>query len=150
MRARREIGEATLRLFQGDREIGYIRGRTVGFFGFVNADEAGYAGWVAHVALATRRGPERPWQPGLMAEHLIVREGERQHVVARAGILATLRPPASDPSGEQDWGVELALWPEEEAEVIAVARARTMWTGLLGSGAVGRMRQFGAAAPLPV
>lgn len=149
MRARREIGETAFRLFQGQREIGFIRGETVGFVGLMNADDAAFAGRVAHRTLASRRDPTRPWMPILAADPFLVAEGDRQHLADPSGILATLRPPASGPPGNEDWGVELELLPEEQPDVIAVARARAMWTALLGSGVAGRMRQFipGAEAP---
>ena len=148
MKARREIGGTAFRLFLGEREIGFIRGGTVGFVGFMSADDAAFAGKVAHRTLASRRDPTRPWMP-ILPDHFLVIEGDRQHVVAPSGILATLRPPASDFPGDEDWGVEFELLPEERPDVIAVARARAMWTALLGSGAAGRMRQFipGAGAP---
>ena len=142
MRARREIGEAAFRLFQGSREIGFIRGDRVGFVGFMDADEAVYAGRMAHQALVHRRDPGRPWM-GLPADHFLVTEGDEQHVAGPSGILATLRPPASGLPEEVGWGVDLELLREEQADVIAVSRARTVWTALLESGAAGRMRQFG-------
>jgi hypothetical protein len=150
MKARREIGETAFRLFQGKREIGFIRDRTVGFVGFVNAEEAAYAGLVAHQALVNWRDPKRTWMPILLADHFLITEGDRQHVADLSGILATLRPPTSGFPEDEDWGVELELLPEEQPDVFALARARVMWTALLGSGVAGRMRQFGAAAPLPV
>lgn len=149
MKARREIGGTGFRLFEGEREVGFIRGGTVGFVGFVNADEAAFAGRVAHLALASRRGTERPWTPSLPADHFLVTERHRQHVVAPSGILATLRPPALGSPGEEDWGVELQLLPHEQYDILAIARARAMWTGLLGIGVAGRMRQFSETAPLP-
>jgi hypothetical protein len=150
MRARREIGETAFRLFQGGREIGFIRGGTVGFVGFMDADHAAYAGREAHQALLHRRDPARPWMPGRPATHFIVTEGGRQHVADPSGILATLRPPASGLVEEGVWGVDLELLPEEQADVIAVGRARSMWTALLASGAAGRMRQFREGARRPV
>ena len=142
MRARREIGEAAFRLFQGSQEIGFIRGGRVGFAGFMDADEAVYAGRMAHQALVHRRDPGRPWMPGLRADHFLLTEGDEQHVAGPSGILATLRPPASGLPEEVGWGVDLELLHEEQADVIAVSRARTVWTALLESGAAGRMRQF--------
>ena len=150
MRARREIGETAFRLFQGGREIGFIRGGTVGFVGFMDADQAVYAGRMAHQALVHRRDPARPWMPGLPADHFLVTEDGEQHVADPAGIFATLRPPASGLPEEGGWGVDLELLREEQADVIALSRARTMWTALLESGAAGRMRQFREGAWRPV
>ena len=148
MKARREVDGSGFRLFEGEREIGYIRGKVVGFVGFVSADEAALAGRVAHMALANRRGTERPWSPSLPADHLLVTEGGSRHVVAPSGILATLRPPAAGSPGGEGWGVELELLPRERYDIFALARARAMWAGILGIGVAGRMRQFSEAAPL--
>lgn len=148
MKARRESGETGFRLFEGEREIGFIRDGRVGFTGFVSAADAAYAGRVAHLALAIRRGTETPWTPSLPADHVLVMEGGREHVVARSGILATLLPPVAGLAGVEDWGVELQLLPQEQYDILAIARARAMWTGMLGSGVAGRMRQFNEAAPM--
>lgn len=141
MKARRDIGGMAFRLFQGRREIGFIRDGTVGFVGFRSADEAAFAGKVAYRALASRRDPKRPWPP-ILPDHVLVPEGDRQYLVVPSGRLATLRPPPSGFPGGEGWGVELELLAEERPDVFAVARARVMWTALLGSGAAGRMRQF--------
>src|SRR5688572_28843523 len=94
MKARREIGGTAYRLFEGDREIGFIRGGTVGFTGFVNAEEAALAGRVAHLALVARRNKQRPWTPSLPPDHRILTDQDgRRLVVAPEGILATLTPP---------------------------------------------------------
>ena len=149
MKAQREIGGTSYRLFEGNREIGFIRGGTVGFTGFVNAEEAALAGRVAHLALAARRNKPRPWTPSLPPDHRIVTDqGGHQLVVAPEGILATLTPP---PAGKQDggWSVQLELLPGERFEVLTIARARAMWTSLLGFGIAGRMRQFSEMSPVP-
>lgn len=141
MKARREIGGMAFRLFQGKREIGFIRDGTVGFVGFRSADDAAFAGKVAHRTLASRRDPKWPWLP-IRPDHVLVPEDDRQYLVVPSGILATLRPPPSGFPGGEGWGVEFELLPEERPDVFAIARARAMWTALLGSGAAGRMRQF--------
>src|SRR5688500_20363422 len=102
MKARREIGGTAYRLFEGDREIGFIRGGTVGFTGFVNTEEAALAGRVAHLALVARRNKQRPWTPSLPPDHRILTEqGGRRLVVGPEGILATLTPPSA---AEQEAG----------------------------------------------
>lgn len=149
MKARREIGGTAYRLFEGNREIGFIRGGTVGFTGFGNAEEAALAGRVAHLALVARRNKQRPWTPSLPPDHRILTDLDgRRLVVAPEGILATLTPP---PPGQQDggWSVELELIPSERFEVLTIARARAMWTSLLGFGIAGRMQQFTDGSPVP-
>lgn len=142
MKARREAEGTGHRLFHNDREIGFIRGETVGFTGFVNADDAALAGRVAHLALVRHREKQRAWGPTLPADHLILGHGARLHVVAASGILATLRPPSPLASGNEDWGVELELTPDERFDILAIARAREMWTAMLEIGVSARMRQF--------
>lgn len=150
MKARREIGGTAYRLFEGNREIGFIRGGTVGFIGFVNAEEAALAGRVAHLALAARRNKRRPWTPSLPPDHRILTDQDgRRLVVAPEGILATLTPPPAGQQEEGGWGVELELIPSERFEVLTIARARAMWTSLLGFGVAGRMRQFTEMSPVP-
>jgi hypothetical protein len=149
MKARRDIGGTAYRLFEGNREIGFIRGGTVGFSGFVNAEEAALAGRVAHLALAARRSKRRPWTPSLPADHrILVDQDGRRLVVAPEGILAALTPP---PAGQPDegWSIDLELIPSERFEVLTIARARAMWTSLLGFGIAGRMRQFTEMSPVP-
>ena len=150
MKARREIGGTAYRLFEGDREIGFIRGGTVGFTGFVNAEEAALSGRVAHHALVARRNQQRPWTPSLPPDHRILLDQDgRRLVVAPEGILATLTPPAAGPQDEGGWSVELELNSSERFEVLTIARARAMWTSLLGFGVAGRMRQFSELSPVP-
>ena len=127
MKARRNIGESAYRLFEGDREIGFIRGGTVGFTGFVTAEEAALD---PEPAL----GSSHPHRPG----------GTR----GRGGPGGDSPPPP----GQQDeggWTVELELMPGERFEVLTIARARAMWTSLLGFGIAGRMRQFTEMSPVP-
>ena len=150
MKARREIVGTAYRLFEGNREIGFIRGGTVGFTGFVNAEEAALAGRVAHLALAARRTKRRPWTPSLPPDHRILSDQDgRRLVVAPEGILATLTPPPPEQQEEGGWSVELELIPSERFEVLTIARARAMWTSLLGFGIAGRMRQFTEMSPVP-
>jgi hypothetical protein len=59
------------------------------------------------------------------------------------GILATLLPPAPEDSEVRGWGFEIALLPEEQVEVFAIARARVMWRALRATGMDRRMQQFG-------
>lgn len=142
MKAQREVNGAGQRLFHNDREIGFIRDDTVGFVGFANEDEAALAGRVAHLALSRHREKQRAWVPSMRADHLIVRHGTRLCVVAAPSILAVLHPPSSLALGGDDWGVELELSPDERYDLLAISRARVMWTAMLESGVVGRMRQF--------
>ena len=141
MKARREVGGTGFQLFQGHREIGFVRHGTVGFVGFVSVDDAAFAAKVAHRALASRRDPTSAWMP-ILPDYSLAAAGDRQLIVDQSGILATLCPHPTDIPAGQDWAVEFKLLPEERPDVFAVARARVMWAALLERGSAGRMRQF--------
>ena len=65
-------------------------------------------------------------------------------MIARSGLIARLVPP--DPvTGEDAWGFETSLEPEESVGIFAMARARLMWSALRASGVTRRMSQFTAA-----
>lgn len=143
MRARRIAAGSEFRLLQDEQEIGYLDGIRVSFRGFVTRDDAALAASVAHQALTRRRG-ERRHSVDEPKDILVVDQGSTQAVIARAGILARLLPPAPEDSEVDGWGFETELLPEERFEVFAIARARVMWRALRGTGLDRRMHQFGA------
>ena len=143
MRARRIAAGSEFRLLQDEQEIGYVDGTRVSFRGFVTRDDAALAASVAHQALTRRRAEQRhPVQEP--KDILVVDQGSTQAVIARAGILARLLPPAPEDSEVGGWGFETELLPEERFEVFAIARARVIWRALRGTGLDRRMHQFGA------
>jgi hypothetical protein len=143
MRARRIAAGSGFRLLQDEQEIGYVDGTRVSFRGFATRDDAALAASVAHRALTRRRGEQRHsvHDP---KDILVVGQGSTQAVMARAGILARLLPPAPEDSEVGGWGFEIELLPEERVEVFAIARARVIWRALRGTGIDRRMHQFGA------
>jgi hypothetical protein len=144
MRARRiTAGPPEFRLLQDEQEIGYVDGGRVSFRGFTTRDDAALAASVAHQALTRRRG-EQPHSVDEPKDILVVYQGSTQAVIARAGILARLLPPAPEDSEVGGWGFEIELLPKERFEVFAIARARVMWRALRGTGIDRRMHQFGA------
>jgi hypothetical protein len=143
MRARGGTNKSEFRLFQDEQEIGYIDGTTVGFRGFATSAEAALAASAAHRGLARRRGEQTPSQDSLQ-DFLVVERGLTQHVIARAAVLATLRPPDPEGSPVAGWGFEIELLPEERLDIFATARARVMWRALRSTGIYRRMLQFGA------
>ena len=142
MRAQRIDAGSEFRLLQDEQEIGYVDGTRVSFRGFTTRDDAALAASVAHRALTRRRG-EQPHSVDEPKDTLVVDQGSTQAVIARAGILARLLPPAPEDSEVGSWGFEIELLPEERFEVFAIARARVIWRALRGTGIDRRMQQFG-------
>jgi hypothetical protein len=70
--------------------------------------------------------------------------GSSQAVIAPAGILATLLPPAAEGSEVGGWGFEIRLLPEEGVDVFAIGRARVMWHALRNTGVYRHMQKFHA------
>ena len=149
MRARRVGTTSEFRLFQNERPIGRVDGASVSFRGFETRDDAALAASAAHRALTKRRRkqPHRIDNPQGFA---ILDQDSTPAVVARAGVLATLLPPAAENSEDNGWGFEIQLLPEERFEVFALGRARVIWRELRGTGIYRRMRQFRPHAPLSV
>jgi hypothetical protein len=143
MRARRVATKSAFRLFQDDKEIGYVDGTRARFRGFASRDAAALAASLAHRALARRRG-ERPHSMDEPKDFLVVGQGSTQSVIARTAVLATLLPPTLEESESDGWGFEIELLPEERLEIFAVARARVIWRTLRSTGIYRRMWQFGA------
>ena len=143
MRARRIAAGSEFRLLQDEQEIGYVDGTRVSVRGFTTRDDAALAASVAHQALTRRRG-EQPHSVDEPKDILVVGQGSTQAVIARAGILARLLPPAPEASEVGGWGFEIELLPEERFEVFAIARARVIWRALRGTRIDRRMHQFGA------
>ncbi len=139
-----ESGEGSV-LYVGERRIGYLRGDVVGFIGFGTDDEAARAACIAYRALVRRRaGTAAASAP---EEYLFGHTEEGQFVIAQSGVLARLIPP-DVVTGEESWGFEIALRPDESIEIFAMARARLMWNALRSSGLGRRMAQFAGTARL--
>jgi len=146
MRARRVGTGPEFRLFQDDKMIGRVDGTTVSFLGFATRDDAALAASIAHLALTRRRG-KKPQSVTGPSDVLVMDHGSSQAVIAPAGVLATLLPPASEESDVGGWGFEIGLLPEEGIDVFATARARVMWRALRSTGVYRRMQQFRADYP---
>ena len=142
MRIRAGTASSGWRLFEDGKEVGYIRGSEVGFAGFTSQMDAAQAAYATHRALARRRA-KSSWTPGPPEEFLLGERGEAQYVIERSGLLARLYEPKLD-AGRADWGFEVTLRPEESLNVVAMSRARIMWSALRASGYAQRMRQFTA------
>ena len=149
MRARRVGMTSRFRLFQNERQIGTVDGTSVSFRGFETRDDAALAASAAHRALMRRR-KKQPHRIEAPDGFVVMDQGSTAAVVARAGVMATLLPPAPETPEIEGWGFEIQLLPEERFEVFAVARARVIWRALRGTGIYRRMRQFRPEAPLSV
>lgn len=147
MRARRLGTTSNFRLFQSERQIGTVDGTSAIFRGFETRDDAALAASAAHQAL-TKRRKKQPHRIPAPQGFVIMDQGSTPAVVAQAGVMATLLPPAPEHSEIEGWGFEIPLLPEERFEVFAVARARAIWRALRGTGIYRRMRQFRPEAPL--
>lgn len=132
------------RIFDDDREIGYIRDGAVGFAGFETMEDAAQAAQVVHRALEQRRA-RSTWGGGVLDGYYVWEHPDGPHVIARSGLLARLIPPAED-RPDSAWGLEVPLLPEERGSVFAMSRARTMWNALQWSGIGRRMRHQPMAA----
>ena len=73
-----EYGDGRFRLFHGDREIGWVEGRAVGFVGFASDDEAVRAATIAYDALSG-------WLARQAGGTAIPRRGRRLRVRAEGG-----------------------------------------------------------------
>jgi hypothetical protein len=140
MRTRPGATPSTFRLVDDEQDVGYIDGTTVAFLGFASRTDAALAASAAHRGLVRRRENSH-WSAHALDDILVMEQGSTQYVIARAGVLATLRPPL-DGSDAADWGFEIDLLPEERLGVFAVSRARVMWRELRATGIHRRMRQF--------
>ena len=147
MRARRVGTKAEFGLFHNERPIGHVDATSVSFVGFETRDDAALAASAAHRAL-TKRRRRQPHRMDHSGDFVIMDQASLPAVVARAGVLATLLPPAPEKPGVDGWGFEIQLRPEEQFEVFAIARARVIWRALRGTGIYRRMRQFQPDAPL--
>jgi hypothetical protein len=149
MRARRISTGSAFRLFEEEREIGYVDHIKMRFHGFATREEAALAASMAHRALTRRRGEQESLadRPG---DVYIMEQGSTLAVVARAGVLATLLPAQEKEAEAHGWGFEIPLLPEEQFEIFSVARARVIWRALRDARVHQRMRQFARPTGGPV
>lgn len=121
-----------LRMFDGGQEVGYITEGVVAFVGFATKDTAARAAVAADRGLRRRRAGTT-WLSSPADGYYVWDREDGPYVIARSGLLARLVAPS--PGGENGWGFEVQLLPEERSSsVFAMSRARTMWQSLRGSG----------------
>ncbi len=145
----REHGSARYQLIEGDRNIGFIDGTLIVFHGFTGPSDASRAAWEAYRALELKRTGRKPFSYG-QEIGLSLELGKEQYVtLAGTGMIARLIPPVDPAPPFDEWGFEMDLAVNAEAEtpsalneIFVTATARVMWRGIRGSGLYRRMRQF--------
>src|SRR5687768_3435544 len=101
-----------LDLRDGDRVVGWISGRAVGYRGFANEAEAAGAAWVAHRTLSRRLARRHGGRGApIDVEPLsITRDGDREAILASNRPIATLlRPGVDSRSGSDSFGFEIQV-----------------------------------------
>src|SRR5688500_15858299 len=101
-----------LDLSDGDRAVGWIRGRAIGFRGFANEADARVAAWVAHGTAARRLARETNAGPIPVdvAPLSFRRVNERELILASGQEIGTLfRPDAGSRSGSDSFGFEIEI-----------------------------------------
>ena len=107
-------------LLDGNRLVGWVSGGTIGFDGFADENEAGGAAWVAHRTVAQRfaqrhGGPPAPTDAQPLS---LVREGDRELILAGGTPIATLVRPHGDSRGSSDslaFEIQVPSTPDELA-----------------------------------
>ena len=114
-----------LELSDGDRAVGWIRGRQIGFRGFANEVDSGIAAWVAYGTAERRlaRGTESGPIPGVVEPLTVTRLEGRERILASGREIATLiRPTADSLSGSDSFGFEIEIpAPADELRMRSMA-----------------------------
>lgn len=112
-------------LLDGDRRVGWVNGTTIGFRGFANESEAAGGAWVAHRSVA-RRLAQRRGEPAPATDVepvSVVRENDREVILASGKPIATLLRPAADSrAGAESFGFEIEVpVPADELTMRSIA-----------------------------
>jgi hypothetical protein len=117
-----EYGDGRFRLFQGDQEIGWVEGRTVGFVGFDTEQAALRAATVGYDALITwlaRQSREAPAPRGRARPIARTEAGERQLTLGGVAIGGLVSGWADRGVTDGSFGFELRLPPRIGAALSA-------------------------------
>ncbi|MDQ3997698.1 MAG: hypothetical protein M3303_11875 [Gemmatimonadota bacterium] len=126
-----------LELLDGARIVGWVRGRSFGFAGFANENEAAGAAWVAHRTIARRlaRRQGGPAAPTAVEPLSLRQDGERTVILAGGQPIATLvRPGGESPPGTRSFGFEIQM-PPPAGELSMRSLAYRIYHALRASGA---------------
>jgi hypothetical protein len=107
-----EYGDGRFRLFHGDREVGWVEGRAVGFTGFESDAAAVRAATVAHDALSAwlaRQGCQEVVRRRRRSLAVHVRDGERRLTIGGVAIGRLVAGPVD--RADASVGFELSLPP---------------------------------------
>lgn len=139
-----EYGDGRFRLFHGDREVGWVDGRTLGFVDWVSKAAGFRAAIVAYDALSVWLARQRRLDaPPRRGRPLRVRtEGGERHLVLGSLVIGRLVSQAADASAGQH-GFELMLPPRIGA---ALTAAHVVDAALTGCGAFTRLEREPAAS----
>ena len=117
-----EFGDGRYRLYDGEREIGWVEGRAVGFVGFDTEEAARRAATVGYDALIgwlARQSRDAPAPRG--RRRLVVRTGagERQLTLGGVAIGGVVSSRANDGVTDGSFGFDLRLPPRIGAPLSA-------------------------------
>jgi hypothetical protein len=127
-----EYGDGRFRLFHGEREVGWVEGRAVGFVGFDSEAAAVHAATVAYDALSgwlARQSREQPTLRGRRRFGIRIENGEQHLTLGGVAIGRLVSGPDDRIAMGGSHGFELKLPPRigaalSAAQVIDQALAR--------------------------
>jgi hypothetical protein len=139
-------------LLDGDRVVGWISGRAVGFRGFATEHEAAHAAWVAHRTIARQRARRHGGRPvPIDVEPLSLRQDADRAVILAGGrpVATLVRPDADSRSGPDSFGFEIEV-PLAAGELPMRSIAHHVYHTLRKSGLRWAMWNARRANPLAV
>jgi hypothetical protein len=145
-----EYGDGRFRLYHGDREVGWVENRAIGFVGFDSDDAAVRAASIAYDALSEWLARQRRLDAApRRGRRLRVREnaGERQLTLGELTIGRLVSGPADQLSDGVSHGFELLLPPRIGA---ALTVAHVIDQALVRHRALGALAPAGRPAEVTV
>src|SRR5688572_26826532 len=125
-----------LELIDGERNVGWIAGRTIGFRGFANESDAASAAWIAFRTVARRLAGRPGSRPTSIRRGPLAlrRKGDRELILAGGREIATLlRPGPRSRTGENSFGFEVEI-PGPVDDLTMRSMSRSAYHALTTSG----------------
>ena len=125
-----------LDLIDGERSVGWIAGRTIGFRGFANESDAASAARIAFRTIARRLARRPGGRPisSRIGSLALRRDGDRDLIVAGDREIATLmRPGTKSRTGENSFGFEIEI-PGPIDELTMRSMSRSAYHAIRASG----------------